>query len=172
MPDQRRLCHAVANPVLDHYYRKETGKCKKSMKSVVKWQDKYHDLGASHYLNTTRMGSEYDLPHDRENMAIYAQHASVKLQALTSLVHQICTKKRRKLLIFCDWPLVQWQLEWFLVNIGYNVIGIRASHKHSEREAAVKAFNDKKPGRLPCYFDSSFFHRIYNEIITIFSDGS
>ena len=49
----------------------------------------------------------------------------------------------RRLLVLCDWPLAQRLVEWHLVNLAYNIIGIRFQHKASEREANVTAFGDK-----------------------------
>jgi len=58
------------------------------------------------------------------------------------MAHQICNTHWRKLLIFVDWPLIQWNLEMFLQNAGFNIVTIRAIHKNLDRDDCVNTFND------------------------------
>lgn len=45
--------------------------------------------------------------------------------------------------MFCDRPLILWNVGFFLKNLESWVIDIRFVHKLGEREAAVDKFNDK-----------------------------
>ena len=58
------------------------------------------------------------------------------------LAHRVCSEKKAKLLVFCDWPLTPWNVEMHLINLGSRVIDIRSARKLSESEAAVARFND------------------------------
>lgn len=42
------------------------------------------------------------------------------------MAHQICNVHRRRLLVFTDWPLTQWNVETLLYLPGFNFVGIRA----------------------------------------------
>ena len=68
---------------------------------------------------------------------------SVKLRYIAHLVYQICIEGRRKVIIFTDWPFTQWEVEWFLMSLGYNVIGIRSAHKMKDCESALDAFKNQ-----------------------------
>ena len=39
--------------------------------------------------------------------------------------------------------LTRWLIKWFLTNLGFHVLGIRAAHGARERDAAVTKFNDR-----------------------------
>ena len=67
---------------------------------------------------------------------------SVKLRATAILAYDICVVQKRKLLIFAEWPVTQWLLECFLINLGIPILAIRSMHHQRERDAAVRKFND------------------------------
>ncbi|KAL8752829.1 MAG: hypothetical protein Q9199_005469 [Rusavskia elegans] len=72
----------------------------------------------------------------------YIGYSSVKLRATAILAYRICILERRKLIIFSEWPITQWLVEYFLVNLGFKVLSIRSFHKQRDREAALDQFND------------------------------
>ncbi|KAF6235521.1 hypothetical protein HO173_006204 [Letharia columbiana] len=93
----------------------------------------------------TRPRSTRNMPvcRDRASMAYYLTRNSVKLSYIAELVHQICNKNGRKVIVFCDWPSTAWLVEILLMVLGFNVISIRAKHRLKDREAAIAQFNDK-----------------------------
>lgn len=75
----------------------------------------------------------------------YVQYIAVhapKLKVLAGMVREITNGQGRKVLLFADWPLTQWCVEMFLHTCGFNVIGIRAQNKQTERDECVRAFCD------------------------------
>ncbi|KAL8662389.1 MAG: hypothetical protein Q9202_004784 [Teloschistes flavicans] len=66
---------------------------------------------------------------------------SVKLRALAALAYQICIISKRKLLVFCDWPVTQWNVELFLTNLCFEIGSIRAVHKAQDRKDIIHDFN-------------------------------
>ena len=76
-------------------------------------------------------------------MAYYITCNSVKLSYPAYLVHEICNKNGRKVIVFCDWLSSAWLVEVLLMILGFAIISIRARHKQKDREEAVRMFNDK-----------------------------
>lgn len=58
------------------------------------------------------------------------------------MAHTSCKLNGRKLLVFTDWPTVQWEVEIFLYLLGFNIAGIRAQCKTTERDDIVDGSND------------------------------
>ncbi|KAG8526340.1 uncharacterized protein KY384_000333 [Bacidia gigantensis] len=64
------------------------------------------------------------------------------VKVLAALTYDICKVNHRKLLIFVDWPTVQWVVEFFLTLLGFKCLCVRASMTAIEREQAIDAFRD------------------------------
>ena len=79
---------------------------------------------------------------DRFGTGLYIALHSPKLKLVAQMAHQTCNIHGRKLLIFPDWPMTQWNTENVFAECGFNVVGIRAIHKSLERDACANTFND------------------------------
>ena len=139
MSIHRRLCQAVHNPLLDQLYlRSKTAKA-----CADKFLSKGRDHGATHFFHATKPSAMLPCYGDRYSFVLYMAALSPKLKVLGSMAHSICNTNLRKLLIFTDWPMIQWEVELFLYLLGFNVVGIRAQHKAAERDDIVESFNDR-----------------------------
>lgn len=140
MTVHRRLCQAVTNPNLDHFFCNSRG----IAPSVDAYYPTGRDYGATLYYHNTKTAAQKALPApgDRICMAIHLTRNSPKLKLMLSMAHEICNTNGRKLLVFADWPLTQRDIEMILQNAGFNVLGLRASHKVGERDTYVDEFND------------------------------
>ena len=99
--------------------------------------------GATYYKLMIRARPEDPYYKDRAAMAHFANAFSVKMRALANLTWHICAGEIcRRFLVFCDWPITQWYIEFNLKNLGFQTMGIRASQGAREREKVVARFTD------------------------------
>lgn len=96
---------------------------------IEKFYHKHQDHGATYFFNSTKTDPDMPVCRDRASMAYYLTRNSVKLSYIADLVHQICNKNGRKVIVFCDWPSTVWLVEILLMVLGFNVISIRAKHR-------------------------------------------
>ena len=134
----RRLCQAVDNPLLDGLYTRSN--C--ALRSLEKYYTKGHDYGARYFFHATKPTPTLPYYSSRIKLILYITQIAPKLKLLAKMVHQVCNKNQHKLLIFTNWPTVQWQVELFLFLLNFNVVSIRAQHKASERNDCVNSFTD------------------------------
>lgn len=92
-------------------------------------------------FNTRRESSEVPHRNCLSNL-LYMTNLSPKLRYLARIIHHVVCDLKERLIIFCDWPTTLYLYELFLEILGINFVVIRATHKGSEREAAVARFND------------------------------
>ena len=100
----RRLCHSVLNPALETLYTK-VGQSKLAVSAMDKIYHEYNDYGASFYLQYTRPAASFPNYYYRGDLAKYICMYVPKLRLLAGLAHSVCNVNRRKLLVFCDWPI-------------------------------------------------------------------
>ena len=75
-------------------------------------------------------------------MAYYLTALSAKLKWLTGIAYDICIRYKRRLIIFTYWPITQWNVEMFLLNLGFNTINIHTQTTQSKRNNTIDLFND------------------------------
>lgn len=109
----------------------------------------YNDGGASAYFaaNTEHM----PIPDERKFLAKFMCMLSPKTAYIASelgYLHYVDPPSREdsnypdRVLIFCRWPLVQWQLECWAKTVGLNVLSLTALMKQPQREEVARQFND------------------------------
>ncbi len=113
-----------------------------ALRCLEKYYTKGRDYGARYFFHATKPTPTLPCYSSRIKLILYIAQIAPKLRLLAKIVHQVCNENRRKLLIFTDWPTVQWQLELFLFLLGFNGVSIRAQHKASERDDSVDCFTD------------------------------
>ena len=92
-------------------------------------------------------------------MIYYCSVYSVKLRFLIDLTYKTRIIRNRKLIVFANWSVMQWNTEWFLHLLSFQILSIRARHKAADREAVVKAFNDAiNPSPNPHHVAAHFDH--------------
>ncbi|KAL8893244.1 MAG: hypothetical protein Q9192_005457 [Flavoplaca navasiana] len=138
----RRLCHSALNPSLETLYTR-VGQSKLAVSSMDKTYHEFNDHGASFYLQHTRPVASFPNYHHRGDLAKYICMFAPKLRMLAGLAHQICNVNRRKLLVFCDWPITQWNVEMLLCTLGFKVLSMRSAHSAAVRDECVEAFTTK-----------------------------
>ena len=60
---------------------------------------------------------------------VYVVKDSPGLRMLGYMAHLICNVHQKRLSVFTDWPLTQWNVELMLYLLDFNVPGIRAVHR-------------------------------------------
>ena len=115
-----------------------------STKDIDKWYNKNNDFGATHLFNMCKPESYLPAYADRPSMAKFLSTFSPKLRFLAGACHEICITHGRRVLVFTDWPVTQWNTELYLINLGFNVLSVRASHKAVDREKVISAFKDPR----------------------------
>ena len=155
MGAHRRLCQPTASLGLERLCVRVSG-------TRVDHVNRFHvhgtDNGMSFFQkNTSREG---DLPvyADRASLAYYICRMSPKLAWLVNYVNEAHHLNDR-VLIFCDWPMVQWLVEGLLTLLNFEVRSIRSAHAVSQRVATIAEFNDsnKRVDALVCSFRTSAF---------------
>ncbi|KAF2647361.1 hypothetical protein K491DRAFT_313446 [Lophiostoma macrostomum CBS 122681] len=145
----RWLCHTTFNPSLDNIRTRISdgmfSKTKKGrstgVEEITKWHEK--NMSGQMFLQTATADSLDDIPHtSRTGAAQNIARRSSKLAFLSGLVKHLCFDKKEKLLIFCDWPMVQWNVAAYLDTLGIDCLDIRSCHTTEERSKAVNRFND------------------------------
>ena len=139
MAIHRRLYHAIHNPILDKFYTNS----KRARACMGKFYHKGGDHDATQFFHTTKPVLTLPCYGDQYSLVLYISSLSPKLRLLGAMAYTIYNLNSRKLLIFTDWPTIQWEVKMFLYLIGFNIAGIRAQHKTAERDDIVDAFNDK-----------------------------
>ncbi|KAL8730974.1 MAG: hypothetical protein Q9181_004477 [Wetmoreana brouardii] len=133
-----RLCLISNNIRLD---RLAGPKGRGTVKDINRWQIA-GDHGANEYFRRTYTDGCVPPCADWALLAKFIAGCSVKLQYLASLAHDFYIKNKRRLSIFCDWLLSQWNVEFFLINLGLKLVNVRVTYANDEREAAQRLFND------------------------------
>jgi hypothetical protein len=137
MGRHRWLSHASFNASLDRFRsRAPTG-----VKHVDGWHEKgVH--GSVFYHRLTR-GEDVDVCYrDRVTFATWMCKRSVKLQWLAGFLLHTCINADKKVLIFTEWPVIQWNIELFLLMVGIEFVSIRSAHTQSHRDQVIADFND------------------------------
>ena len=135
----RSLCQAVLDSNLQKFEDRSLGK----EPGNPAWAGTADDHGAEFYCQKT-LPANAPPYRDALGMAVYNSSLSVKLQYLAGLLKFLCLDSAQRVLVFCDWPACQWDVEMFADTLGIEVISIRGTHNSAEREAACKRFNDSK----------------------------
>ena len=119
MAAHRRLCHATFNPGLETMFTKS--KANFLANDIDKWTEEDHDRGMTRYFLQTRAGPEYLPYRDRPSFGHYLTNLSPKLQYLCMYVMNACVEKGGRVLVFCDWPATQYNVDGALTNYGITV---------------------------------------------------
>lgn len=83
--------------------------------SVEKWFNRHKDHGMSMYFDATKPDKNLPPYADRYAFGLYLGRDSPKKLYLGYLVGEICLgSDRRRVLIYGDWPMSQWDIEGFL----------------------------------------------------------
>lgn len=90
-------------------------------------------------VTLTSTTNELDMASASSDLCGY----TVKLRALAGLAYQICIVNKRKHLVFCDWPVTQWNVELILTNLCFEVGSILAVHKAQDRKDIIHDFHEK-----------------------------
>ena len=137
MGRHRWLSHAAFNASLDRFRSKaQTG-----VKHVDRWHEK-GVFGSVFYHRMTR-GEDVDIPYrDRISFAIWMSQRSVKLQWLAGFLLSVVLGKQEKVLLFTEWPVVQYNVELFLLMVNIEFVSIRSVHTQAQRDQVVSDFND------------------------------
>ena len=105
MTVHRRLYQAATNPDLDSFFTKSNS----AVRHVNTFYHKNDDHGARFYNLITREGGIdtplYDSP---TTLGLWAARFSPKLQQMALMAHLVCNVYGRRLVIFTDWPITQW----------------------------------------------------------------
>ena len=138
--EHRRLSHAATDLSLDDYFEKRS----KVIQDLDRAQPIFEprDHGATwdfHNRNNNFGACAY---RDRQGMAYFQAGLSPKLQCLAGLLHDICLVHRRKVLVYAEWPMTQWTLEKFVLNLGFRLLSVKSNHNDSKRNTAVEDFGD------------------------------
>lgn len=141
MKSYRRLCHMSYSPSLEGLYQATYGKNK--VLDINRWGD-YHDHGLTWFM--TKAKHNYAMPtiSNRASCAYYLANSSPKLRYLCKLLLAKVIDQKRRLLIFAEWPMTQWHLEMFLMNLGFHTLSLQSKHTDEEKIIIVNKFNDPK----------------------------
>jgi SNF2 family DNA or RNA helicase len=121
-----------------------TRKGKFTAKVVDTWYDAT-DEGATFFLESTKLEASMPTRRDRPSLSWFIGYDSAKLQYLAGIVRQVCFVKKRKLLIFIDWPFNLWLVHMFLHGVlGIDCLTIQAEHTNAERREIEDMFNDPR----------------------------
>ena len=75
-------------------------------------------------------------------MSVYNSSMSVILRYAAGVLKHVVMDMKERVLVFVDWPLCGWDAEMFFRVLGLNVVVINAAQGRSQRDAAVRRFND------------------------------
>jgi hypothetical protein len=135
----QRLFLSNLHPYSERVY---TRKGKLTAKVVDTWYDAT-DEGATFFFESTKLEASLPTPRDRPSLSWYIGYDSAKLQYLAGIVKEVCFGKKRKLLIFIDWPFNLWLVYMFLQGVlGIECLTIQADHTNTERGEIEDMFND------------------------------
>lgn len=83
---------------------------------IYKWYDLFTDKGVGHYFDLTRPEKDLPLYVDHFSFAKYMCKEFPKLKYVAKLMGEICLNDTdpRRVMIFTDWPMNQWNLEGIL----------------------------------------------------------
>jgi hypothetical protein len=115
--EARRLCHLAYSPSLEILHRDPSLRGKTYADQVRSWSN-YPDYGLTWFLQKTKRDYAMTIPRDRADCAVYLAMSTPKLRYLCRILLQKVVRGNKRLLIFTDWPMVQWHLEMFLKNLG------------------------------------------------------
>jgi hypothetical protein len=112
------------------------------------WQAEFDDGGASYYFNLTKAQPDL-LPYEtRWNMLHYVVGESSKLRYLCRILFRCMYSDvdegelAHKLLIFCNWPIEQWLISFFLDLLCLQYSELKAGQGVSEKHKIMMDFND------------------------------
>ncbi len=78
---------------------------------------------------------------------------SPKLQYLSHILLHAVVEKKKRLLVFAEWPMVQWKVEMFLLNLGFIVLCLRSKHSDEEKTLIYQALQS-------CFSDKAILHMV------------
>ena len=138
----RRLSLATFDLQLEAFCNR-TGH-KNLSRDVHSWYDAYEDNGLTIWWNFSR--PDPDLPPyvDRFNMGEYMAAKSPKLQYLCGYLAEclFASVGKHRVLLYVNWPIVHWELEAFLKNLGLEVLSLRSGQTNQEKLTTMNRFND------------------------------
>ena len=145
----RRLCQVVRNPLLDQLYiHSKTAKA-----CADKFLSKGKDHGATQFFHATKPSPMLPCCGDRYSFVMYMATLSPQLKLLGSMAHSICNVNLRKILIFTDRPMIQWEVEMLLYLLDRLAI-VKQDPRHLLRRGEIKR---EKNGRYNCSRTSPSF---------------
>lgn len=68
-------------------------------------------------MNKTKRDYSMSVPRDRADCAVYIAMSTPKLRYLSKLLLDKVVRSGKRVLIFIEWPMVQWHLEMWLKNL-------------------------------------------------------
>lgn len=137
----RRISHAIFDFHFDAFYKKKIVNINKN--NLKTWIDKYKNNETSIFWTWIRNHFKYDFFNVKNAFARVIFYDSIKMCIFVHLMHHICRKQKRKIIIFCEWFYTQWIVEIAFQNFEYQILIIKARHKLITRMQVMKEFNIK-----------------------------
>ena len=141
----RRLCHASFSPGLEMMHLNLPPGQIEVATSVNTWHLKA-DHGFSYYHRLAQRDCQAATYDTRKSRARYLANGSAKLRELSRVLLNTVVIGGRRLLVFANWPMVQWAVEMFLVTLGFRTRSICSAPKESEKTETTRKFNDEHYG--------------------------
>ncbi|OBT52965.1 hypothetical protein VE04_08781 [Pseudogymnoascus sp. 24MN13] len=132
----RHLCHVTVHPGLDNLLKAKNVSAAK----IGNWNER-SDYGYATFHRLAALDPTTPAYRERVGATSSIVSPSVKLQALCSIVHDVCIAKDENLIVFMAWPITQWVVEMLLMMTGVNVLSIRAQHSRTSRSQTQALFN-------------------------------
>ena len=137
MSEHRRLCLTIFNFHLDLFFVKGFVNIKK----INKFYNQYDNADAIHYFKMMRFVKWLFNIFNKQFFTHYVFSHFVKLRFVTELTHKVCNIQSRKLFMFCDWSMFQWNTEFYFRNLNFKIFNIRSVFWSKKWKKVVKLFN-------------------------------
>ena len=113
-------------------------------RDVQSWFDAYEDHGLTIWWNFCRPDPHLPPYIDRFSMGEYMAAKSPKLQYLCGYLAECLFAEvgKHRVLLYVNWPIVHWELEAFLKNLGLDVLSLRSGQSNQEKQTTMNRFND------------------------------
>ena len=121
---------------------------KKKKRSLVKDIDKWYEKNTDHSILYFHKVIKVDLFNsafwDWYFFMLWLSQMSLKLCYLTEIIKDkiVDASKKKRLLIFSQWSMTQWLVNWFLSLLELKVLLIWSHHSAAVRASVIKMFND------------------------------
>ena len=112
-----------------------------SVKEINKFYNQYNDVDVIHYFKMMKFVKWLFNIFDKQFFAHYVFSHFVKLRFVIELTYEICNIQNRKLFMFCDWSMFQWNTEFYFRNLDFKIFSICFVFWSKKWKKIVKLFN-------------------------------